>query len=282
MTRAENKEILMGYAGDGEAPPPSGGGGGARKSDPMYGFTEKVTKTVTKDGKSEQRVFDQRVKTWYVSVGGKDKPILMLDPMGDHYTCRIHVFIGPDGKKGSMVRCIAKSNPKGCPNCEALGKEGTWYYVLTGIDQSKFIPNSGSNKGKVYTNFRRLVLVTSQQYDDMKSLEKKEPGGWRGRTFDVSRSEDTKSYKIGSQWYPTNAGAAMTDEEIHAMLDEAAASYGLSVEDFCTPLNLDVVLKKPSFEEAVKIAKAIEGAAGADGSGEGEPVPTGDTAAVEY
>lgn len=270
----------MGFRGDGEAPPPPSTGGG-HKNDPKFGFTEKVKKSVKnkQTGKVEEREFDRRVKTWYIPPGGKDKPILMLDPKGDRFVCRIHNFIGPDGKKGSMVRCIMKSEPRGCPVCEALGKEGTWYWVLTGIDQSKFIPKDGQNKGKVYTNFRKLVLVTSQYYDDMRAIEEKEPNGWRGRTFDVSRSEDTKSYKIGTQWYPTNAGAARTDEQLHEELSEAAAAYGLPVDEFCAPVDYDRVLKKPTFEEAKKIAAAI---AGVSGGGDDADVPTGDQEAIEY
>ncbi len=278
----------MGFSGDGGPPPPPKTGGG-RKYDPAYGFTEKVTRLVTKDGKSEKKPFQNRIKTWYVPVGGRDKPLLMLDPKGDRYIILLHDFVGPDGKKGSMVRCISKSESRGCPICTALGKEGVWYWCLTAIDQSKWIPNEGKNKGKVYTNNRKLVLVTSQQYDDMQRLEEKEPSGWRGRTFDVTRSNDSKSYKIGTQWYPTNAGSPLTDEQMHAELAEAAATYGMSVVEFCKPINYELVLKRPSFEEAVKIAQALEGSSqdgGGDqddqGEGDSSEIPTSDTEAVEY
>ena len=259
---------MSGFAGDGGPPPPPGQGSGRRR-EAMYGFDETITKT--KDGKQVQ--YKQRLKTWFVPRSGKDKPILMLDPAGPRFTVRLHVFIGPDGKKGSMVRAIPKE-PRGDPIAQALGSEGTWYWVLTGIDRSKFIPSEGSNKGKVYTNFRRLVLVTSQQYNDMVTIEEKDPEGWRGRNFDVSREASQTSYKIGTTWYP---GSKMTDEEMYAEFAEAAENYGLPVEEFCAPVDYAKILKAPTYEEALKIAAAIEGT-----SGEDVTVPTGDEETVSY
>lgn len=265
----------MSYRGDGGPPPPPSAGGGYKSNDPMFGFAEQITKT-NKDGEDKQ--YDRRVKTWYVPVGGKDKPCTMLDRSEEgRYTCSIHEFVGPDGRKGSMVRCIAKANPtEGCPICEALGEEGRWFWALTCIDQSKFIPQKGKNKGQVYTNFRRLVLVTSKGFNDMKALEEKVAGGWRGRRFDVSRSEDTKSSKIGTLWFPSDP-AKMTDDELHKEFSEAAENYGLSVEDFCEPFDYESILKTPTYAEAVKIAAQITGT-----DEEGSTVPAGDEGSIEF
>lgn len=263
----------MGFAGDGGPPPESSGGGGFNKKAPMFSFYETVKRT-NKEG--ELKEYQNRVHTWYVPVGGKDKPLLMLDPStNDRFACLIHVFIGPDGKKGSMIRCVAKARPEqGCPVCAALDKDATWYWALTAIDRSKWSPKEGKNKDKVYSDSRKLVLVTSQQYKDMEGLEEKEPGGWRGRSFDVSRSDAQKSYKIGTGWYPTNPGAAMTDEEMYAEFAERAKDYGLAVEEFCAPFPYDQTIPLLSHEELVKAAAKIKGT--------DAEVPTGDTEAISF
>lgn len=261
----------MSYRGDGGPPPPKGSGGGFGQNDPMYGFTEQIEKL--------NRTYDRRIKNWYCPVGAKDKPCVMLDrPDEGHFTCSIHDFIGPDGKKGSMVRCIAKANPtEGCPVCEALGEEGRWFQALTCIDQSKFIPQKGRNKGTVYTNFRRLVLVTSQGYNDMVGIEEKVEGGWRGRRFDVSRSDDTKSAKIGTLWFPRDP-AKLTEEELLEEFEEAAENYGLSTEAFVEPFDYEKLLALPTYAEATKIAAVITGTDVEDGA----EVPAGDTGSVEF
>lgn len=261
----------MGFSGDGGPPPPPGQGGGFSRREPQYGFSEQVTR----DGKT----FMKRVKTWYMPPGAKDKPCTMLDRKGERYSLTVHEFVGPDGRKGSMVRCIARSNPtEGCPLCEALGKEGRWYWALTCIDQSKFIPKEGKNAGNVYSNFRRLILVTSKQFDDMKGTESKEETGWRGRAFDVSRADDSKSAKIGTNWYPKDGGAVASDEDLAKTFEEPAENYGLPVESFVEPFDYDNVLALPSFEDAKQIAAAIKGTV----DGGGAEVPDGDSGAINF
>lgn len=276
----------MGFAGDGGPPPPDTGGGGS-KDDPMFSIYENVTKA---NDKGEVKTYKKRIKTWSVKKGAKDKPILMLDSSSsDRYTCKVHDFTGPDGKWGSILRCVATAYPeKGCPICDALevfiagGGGGqypksspAWAWALTGIDRSTFTPTEGKNKGKVYTDNRRLVLVTEYQYTDMVGLEEKESDGYRGRTFDVSRADVKTSYKIGTQWYPTNAGNVMTDEQMHDEFAKRAKDYGLPVDQFCAPFNYDELLKLPTYEEAVAFGERIK-------SGSKVEVPTGDTEAISF
>jgi hypothetical protein len=252
----------------------------------MFSLYENI-KLANKEG--EIKTFEKRIKTWYVKKGAKDKPILLLDSNAkDRFACKIHEFQGPDGKMGSIIRCVSAAYPEqGCPICDALeayiegGGGGqwaksapSWVWCLTGIDRSTWSPDKGKNKGKVYTDFRRLVLVTAQQYKDMETLEEKEPNGWRGRTFDVTRSDDKTSYKIGTQWYPTNPGAAMTDEQMHAEFAKRAEEYGLAVEEFCAPFDYDVLLPLLSYEDAVKAGARIRGT--------DAEVPAGDTEAISF
>jgi len=264
-----------GFSGDGGAPPPPGsGGGGFSKNDAMYGFDE----TITKETKGERKSYPRRVKLWYLPPSAKDKPCTVLDRKGDRYTVLIHEFVGPDGKTKPkcMVRCIAKRDlEKGCPLCEALGQEGRWFWALTGIDGSKFSPTKGQNAGNVYTNFRRLILITSQHYEYMRDIEGKGGKGWRGRQFDVSRDMDTKSPRIGNNWYPN--GKVLTDEDMLREFEEAAATYGLPVERYIEPFAYDQVLKAPTYEEAAQIAAAIKGT-----SAGGVTVPEGDAEAIEF
>jgi len=265
-----------GFSGDGGAPPPPGSGGGYTKNDAMYGFDE----TITKEVKGETKSYPRRVKLWYLPPGAKDKPCTVLDRKGDRYTVLVHEFVGPDGKTKPkcMVRCIAKKElEKGCPICEALGQEGRWFWALTGIDGSKFTPDKGQNKGNVYTNFRRLILITSQHYEYMRDIEGKGDEGWRGRRFDVSRDVDTKSPKIGNLWYPNAKKGIVTDEEMLSEFEEAAGTYGLPAERFSEPFDYDRVLKAPTFEEAQKIAAAIKGT-----TADGVTVPEGDQQSISF
>lgn len=267
--------MSSGFSGDGGAPPPPGSGNFS-KNDAMYGFDE----TVTKESKGERKSFPKRVKLWYLPPGAKDKPLTVLDHKGDRYTVLIHEFVGPDGKTKPkcMVRCIAKKEmEKGCPLCEVLGNEGRWFWALTGIDGSKFTPTKGQNAGNVYTNFRRLILITSQDYEAKKTVEDKSDSGWRGRQFDVTRGVDTKSPKIGDTWYPKEGAAPLTDEDMLREFEEAAATYGLPVERFTEPFDYNEVLKAPSFEEAAKIAAAIKGT-----SAGGVTVPEGDEKSISF
>ena len=271
----------MGFAGDGGPPPErGGGGGGGSNDDPMFSLYEAITKT-NKDG--EVKTFKKRIKTFFVAKKTKDKPILMLDRgVEDRFVCMIHEFKGPDGKLGSIVRCVSKAYPeKGCPFCDAievfkerstdkyLKSKSSWVWCLTGIDRSKWTPDEGKNKGVCYSDFRRLVLVTSQQYEDMATVEQKDTAGWRGRVFDVSRSDEQMSYKIGTQWYPS---VKMTDEEMIAEFGERAEEYGLTVEQFIEPFVYEEMLKLYSYEEAVKLAAKISGKAVVLPSGDAESI----------
>jgi hypothetical protein len=273
----------MGFRGDGGAPPEKGSGGGGSDNDPMFSLYEEITKT-NKDG--EVKTYKKRVKTWFVKKKTKDKPVLMLDRASDErYATKIHEFKGPDGKLGSIVRCVGQAFPdKGCPFCEALEvlkdttgdkylkSKPSWVWCLTGIDRSKWTPTEGKNKGTTYTDFRRLVLITSQHYEDMATIEEKdEKNGWRGRLFDVSRSDEQMSYKAGTTWYPAGS---MTEEEMTAEFKERAEDYGLTVEQFLEPFDYDKLIPAYTYEEAVQHAAKI--------SGKAVEVPSGDTESISF
>ncbi len=260
-----------GFAGDGGAPPPATGGGGFSRNDPMFGFYEPTTKK-TKDDKP----ISKRVKTWYVPPGGKDKPCIVLDGADTpRYSLKLHEFTGPDGKRGSMICAINQATePRGDPVEEALDKEPKWYWALTVIDLSTFTPTSGKNAGTTYSHFRRLLLVNKYQYQDMVGIEEKDPNGWRGRKFLVSRDDDSKSSKIGTLWYPDGK---LSEDELVEECKDAAESYGLPIEDFVRPFNYAEIIKAPTYDQAVKIAAQIKGTAAG-----GSEVPTGDTQAIRF
>lgn len=263
--------MSRGFAGDGGAPPPTQSGGGFSRNDPMYGFYEPTEKK-TKEGKP----ISKRIKTWYVPPGGKDKPCIVLDRnTGPRFSLKLHEFTGPDGKRGSMVRAInQKEETRGDPVEDALGKEARWYWCLTVIDLSTFTPKTGKNAGTTYSHFRRLLLVPNYRYEDMAGIEEKDPDGWHGRRFLVSRDEDQKSSKIGTLWYPDGK---LTDDELKAECEKAAESYGIPVDQYIEPFDYAALLKSPTYEEALKIAGQIKGT----GSG-GSQVPEGDTQAIRF
>ena len=260
------------FAGAG-GPPPKKEGGKRFANDPEYALYEKIQ---SKEGDKE---FDKRVKLFSVNKGVSNIPVVMLDPLGQRRSVLMHNFKGRDGKWGNLLACIKQDEPRGCAMCEALGKEGRWHWALTCIDRRTWSPTEGKNKGVVYTNFRRLVFVTEQGYEDMKSIELKDPQGWRGRKFDVSRNNDKTGYRIGTSWYPDGK---MSEEDLVREFEEAAANYGLPVETFTTALGYDDLFAAPSYEQMCKIAAEYKGVDSDDGGGEGVSVASGDEEAIAF
>jgi len=273
------------FGGAGAPPPPKEGSGGF-KSDklPELGFTESI---IYKTKEGERKQGSRHIFTWYVEAGQTNKPILILDPMHSKEHPRRAVYIhgpfeGRDGKFGNLLVSIWKDDSRGDPMNDALGKpddsgtfhpkEPTWYWALTGIDLS--VTKKGD---KVYTNQRVLVLVTAQQKDQFLSVEKM-GGGLRGWIFNVSRPKENpkKTYRIGPKWDPQEK---LTEEQMTARFEKAAADYGLPVEKFIAPFDYPTIFKPKSYEELAKIAEDMKGARAA---GEGVKVAEGDDEAIKF
>lgn len=259
----------MGFRGPGGEPPV--GGGGSKFPKAAHVFIEKV--------KGAKGAEPKKVGIFTAGVGQKDIPVVVLDRVVD-YATRIHPRFKHKGVFGNYAVCISKTDARGCPIDSPLNEDdGRWFLCMTVVDRSKWTQTMGKQKGRVYTDSRKLVLIPYGQVEDMQSIGTK-VGGWRGAKFDVSRSKDQKSSRIGTTWFPAGT---MTEEQMKATFEKPAADYGLPVEKFLEPFDYDQVLKAKSFEELKVIAQEISSdtSAVADDSEEPETEAKAETA-IEY
>lgn len=234
----------MAFRGSGGDPPTSGGGG-QRFQKSIYFFGEKI-----KGPKGPEL---KRVQLFKVGVGKKDIPVVVLDRQLD-YAVRIHPRFKAKGIFGNYAVCISRTDTRGCPLDGPLNEEGgRWYLCMTVIDRSKWTQTVGKQKGRVYTDIRKLVLIPYGQVEEMQQIGAK-VDGFRGAKFDVSRSKEQKSSRIGTTWFPSGK---MTEEQMKATFEKAAADYGLPVEQFLEPFDYDQVLKPKSYDELKVIAQEI-------------------------
>jgi len=266
----------MAYRGTGGEPPPANKGGGGQFRKPAYFFGEKV-----KGPKGPEL---KRISPFKVGVGQKDVPVVGLDEKLD-YAVRIHPRFKAAGVFGNYAVCISPTDSRGCPLDAALNEEGgRWFLVGTVIDRSKWTPPnpSAKNKGKVWTDSRRLLLIPRPQVEEIEGTVQK-VGGFRGSKFLVSRNSEKISSRIGTTWFPDGK---MTEEQMKAAFEKAAATYGMPVEKYIQPFDYATILKGKSYDVLQKIAQEIaadtsdmkddDGSEGDDG--EGEPIEAGQDA----
>lgn len=237
------------FTGAGGPPPQKGGGGGKRsKKIPKYGFDEPVT-YAGRDGKIRNDM--KPVFPWRLKPGEKNRPILLLDPKGKRFSVYISgPFTAEDGLFGSLLVSPFRSDPQGDPMIEVLGKEPTWYWVLTGIDLKPF---KSEQSGKTYYS-RVPVFVTDRQKSTFLTAEKMGQG-LRGHVFNVSRDSDSKSYRIGSEW---DFVEKWTDEEMAAKFADAAENRGMPLDQFLAPFDYEAMFEAKSYAELEKIAKSLK------------------------
>lgn len=248
------------YRGSGGEPPTpnSGGGGGFKKA--AYFFAEKI------QGESGPEL--KKIPVFKVGMGKKDIPVVVLD-RGLDYAVRIHPRFNARDVWGNYAVCINKTDSRGCPLDEPLNEtSGRWFLAATVIDRSKWVQPNGKNKGKVWTDKRRLVLIPRPQEEEMQDIMGK-VGGPRGAAFDVSRSSDQKSSRIGTTWFPTGK---MTEEQLLSTFEKAAAEYGMPVEKFIEPIDYDTVLKGKSYDQLLQIAEEINSDSADSTDASAEPV----------
>jgi len=198
---------------------------------------------------------EKKVTPFMVRVGTKSTPVVTLDHGEFDFAVLLHARFKANGSWSNYVVCTKKSDPKGCPVCSVFTeKPSQWFLCGTLVDRSVWVIPDGKNKGKEISNQRRLLLVTASQVDQMELIGGK-IGGWRGAVFDVGRSTDQKSPRIGSNWFYS---AKMTEEDMLELFEPAAAGYGLPVDQYIEPFNYEEILKPKSFEEMTKIAAAIK------------------------
>jgi hypothetical protein len=262
------------YQGSGGPPPQKarkeggGGGGGPRPGQKPFGF-----------GLYEALPSGKNAKIWNyrVKVGEKNVPTLILDaasPENEHHpSVRIHDGFKFNGTFGNSLICVSH-RPEGClgdialqkihehaPWCKTEGPDactrlgeidtirGSWRWVATAIKLQPWTFQKGPLEGKTIPYQRTMLLVPESQYEDF--MEKRETykdkGGLRGMIFNVSREDKQRSSKIGTSWNWT--GERLTDEEMMERFADAAAMYGLPVEEYCKPYDYEKVLREFTPDE---------------------------------
>ena len=253
----------MAYRGAGAPPPKTGGGGSFKNTKPVYHLAEKVT------GKNGTEL--KLVRGLKIQVDERDRPVVTLDNLknlDDCYTCNLHVF-NLRGTKDNMVVCPkTETDARPCPICTVFNKAPTWFACLTGIDRSKWSPPEGKNQHVVYTDNRRLVLISNTRKSTMQLyIDKAE--GVRGSKWTISRSKPSEeigkdgqkytsfknSPRIGDLWFPSGK---MTEEEMKKDFEKAASTYGLPVEKFVQPFDYEFMLKPKDHKQLLAIANDIK------------------------
>lgn len=280
----------MSFAGSGGPPPKMAREQGLSGGQKPYGyrFYEKLA-----NGKNKRVQFLGLAQDKKTKVGEKNVEILILDvaePGGDEWqpSVYIHERFRFNGSWDNYSICRCKT-PEGClldvalqephshapwckvpadeknpqeGECNRLGqpqnRKGAWRWVATAVKLHPYTVQSGPNKGKVIPYTRGLLLAGEDQYKTLLTY-RKAWGGLRGRVFNVSRSDGTFAPKIGDTWDPKDQ---LTDEQMMEKFADAAADYGLSVEDFCKPMDYETILALPTVEKVTEIAKWVAGERG--------------------
>jgi hypothetical protein len=285
--RSTTKEGFMAFSGSGGPPPKQAREQGLAGGNKPFNFRFFET---LQSGKPKQIQFISLDQERETKVGEKDVKILILDeapPGGDEWNPSVHIHTRfryggswenysicrhktPEGclldvalqEKHTHARWCKKPKDESNPQegeCDRLGKsepkKGVWRWAATAIKMKPYTVRGGPNKGKVIPYTRGLLLAGEDQYKDFLAYRKAFKG-LRGRLFNVSRSDGGFSARIGDNWDPIEE---WTDEKMHEYFADAAADYGLSVEDYTRPIDYEQVLRLPTVKEISDVARWVAG-----------------------
>lgn len=196
---------------------------------------------------------DVKVVPFMVKLGQQNVPVVTLDDGDMDYAVNLHSRFQYNGSWSNYAVCTKRSE-KGCPLCDVLEKPSQWFLCGSLLDRSEWAVPSGKNKGKIYKDKRRLLLITASQVDSMEMIGKKIKS-WRGADFDVGRSSDNKSPRIGSSWF---FNGRITEDEMKEAFAEAANEAGVPVEEYIKPFDYTKILAPKSYEELLEMSLAIK------------------------
>lgn len=248
-----------------------GGGGGSKFRVKGHRLYEAVN-----GGKDQKKISFLKL-----DYGEKHRPVTVLDPEVK-FASRLHKKFFHDGTFENYVTCrSALGDPRGCPLCAPLlrrkvqswikenpNKEmakcpkqsWVWYAFMTAISHHEFIPDEGNNKGKVYTDFRCMAMISSSSYEDFES-EEEVRGGLRLGRFLVSRGTKPMAAGIGGKWIYKER---ITENDLIDTVSEAAARYKLPAEQYIEPYDYKTILSPMTYDKMLELAQSIADADGYD------------------
>lgn len=272
----------MSFSGSGGPPPKQAREQGLSGGNQPFGFRYYEDLA---NGKKKQIQFLSLEQDRDTKVGEKDAPIIILDeapPGGDEWQPSVHIHerfkYRGSWENYSVCRC---KTPEGClldvalqtihkhakfckDDCDREGKpqkvRGKWRWVASGIKMVPYTIKGGKNKGKVIPFTRGLLLFGEDQYKELLAYRKAFKG-LRGRVFHVSRSDGTFSPRVGDSWDPVDH---WDDEKMMEQFKDAAADYGVPVEEYIKPFNYETILALPSVKAISETARWVAGERGID------------------
>ena len=201
-----------------------------------------------------------QIKPFYIYYGER-KNVVMLDKGNDSYSIMVHARFFYNKKFDNYAICRAKVDSKGCPLCDQVG-DPSWFTVKTLIDRSVFVPKDGQNKGKEYTDFRRLLLIPRACIETFFELEDDPEegvnGDWRGMIVKVrraSKESNNKSPRIGGSWSPRSR---MSEEDMITAFESIATEKEVPVENYISPVNYDEVFNPYDYESMLSLAEELK------------------------
>jgi len=238
------------------------GSAGAKPEARGGGFKTRGLRLFEDAKNDEGEKIQKKIVDFKLEAGEKKRPVVILDNDLD-FAVRMHKGFKHDGTWANMVVCrSALDDTRGCPLCDVLERRFSWYLVGTLIDMGTWSPDKGKNAGKVYRNFRRLLLIPDSVAETFEA-QGEELETWRGSRFKVSRSTKDKSLRIGDSWVYDHKGGCMSEQELMDEFEEQAGTYICSAEAYCAPYDYDKILAPLPYERLLEIAEDLDSGAGA-------------------
>ena len=211
----------------------------------------------------------KRIKTFFIFPGNKTS-VVTLDKGDLGYNLLLHSRFWFEGSYDNYAACRNHVDSKGCPLCDQIG-DPTWFMVSTCIDRTEFIPDEGRNKGVVYKDNRRIMLITRGKVPSFEQMsdELEEDGGvggdYRGYQLRVRRDapikskdgrDQIKSPRIGSAHIPTRR---LSEERMLEEFEVTAVRKGITPEEYIQSADYNKLFAPYSYEAMLELAEDLKG-----------------------
>ncbi|MCO5157900.1 MAG: hypothetical protein M9945_14320 [Aquamicrobium sp.] len=202
----------------------------------------------TEEAKAEMAKAEAGRAWRFMLKDGEEKRVTFLDGnldengmLTDQRFYQHTLFVNGNWMNFVCTSDVDQSQP--CPICARNDKDSrpSLVGVLTVIDHSEHVVQSGPNKGNVIKNQRRLYVMKKGTIKHLQKLAEKR-GGLAGCTFDIARTGE-KEPNVGNQF---------DFVEKHESLASIAAELGLKEED-CLPLSYGEEIKYYTPQELIEL-----------------------------